>query len=494
MKYNQSILIAKINAYLRLKKRPLILDQGYCHGLTLLWLYKMAEKKEKWYYDLVKRIVDTPNDKLEDIEIDIEKFIAHIEWLQKPEKYIPSIRQMDIDKTAEVPKEIPVSSVLESSQLDALLDLVIQPEKMVCISGPDHSIGVYRYGSNYHIYNPNYDTGVAKIVVSIGALRQELIKCLFTDFKYSGVKLPVTINVLGDEEITEENLEEKQNNIYKWIIQSTGVMNFCDYGIGPLYLACENHNDQLTEMLLEKGAAPNMPTKNGKYPLVLASYSGYAKLVALLLKYDANPNIEAREGLPLYLACKHGHEDVIKLLLTGGALVNKPDKDGETAIFASVNAGHRKFTKLLLEHKSDPLRPRRDGDTAMDIAIRMKDWVTVVMMLMYVETPHARNFGILKRNKMRLIEAANTLKEQKEMAPTENKKVVGLIEEISTKKRNILKTVKNPEHSKRDDGFSQPECKAVNEDMNRFFAHFSSVQREEQSVACGNDTNRFVAT
>src|SRR5690349_21148096 len=114
MKYNQSIIIAKINAYLKLKKRSLTLDQGYCHGLTLLWLYKMSEQKVKWYYDLVKRIVETPNDALLDIEIDIEKFIAHIEWLQKPEKYAPSIRQMDIDKTAEIPKEIPVSSVFES--------------------------------------------------------------------------------------------------------------------------------------------------------------------------------------------------------------------------------------------------------------------------------------------------------------------------------------------------------------------------------------------
>jgi ankyrin repeat protein len=271
-------------------------------------------------------------------------------------------------------------------------------------------------------------------------------------------------------------------------------MNFCDYGIGPLYLACENHSEQLAEMLLEKGAAPNRPTNNGKYPLVLASYSGYEKLVALLLKYGADPNLEGREGLSLYLASKHGHESVIKLLLANGALVNKPDKDGETAIFASVNAGHTMFTKLLLEHKADPLQPRKDGDTAMDMAVKKRDWAAVVMMLMYVEAPHARNCAILKRNKAALIKAANEMQEQKVMASAENKKVLHLIEEISTKKISTLKTVKNPEHSKREDELPQSECKTINEDMNRFFAHSANVRFEEQLVVGDGDTSSFVAT
>ncbi len=477
MKYHQTAIIFKINAYLKLKKRQLILDPGYCHGLTLLWLYKMSERKEQWYYDLVKRIVDAPKDSVEAIEMDIEKFIAHIEWLQKPEKYASNIRQMDIDKTIEVPKEIPVSSVFEVSQLDAVLELVIQAEKMVCISGPEHSIGVYRRGATYHIYNPNYETGVAKIVSSIAELRAELIKCLFIDFNNLSKKLAVTTNVLSNEVVTEENLAEIQN-IYKWIIEATGVMTFCDYGIGPLYLACENHNEQLAKMLLDKGAVPNKPTNDGKYPLVLASYSGYTALVSLLLERGADPNLEGREGLSLYLASKHGHEDVIKLLLEKGALVNKPDRDGETAIFASVNAGHIKFTKLLLEHKADPLQARKNGDTAMDIAIRKKDWPTVVMMLMHIEVPHARNFVVLKRYKAHLIELANKMKDTNLIAPAENKKVVSLIKEISTKKSAMVKTVKNPEHSRRD-----------NEDKNRFFVPLSNTPVEEQLVTdlCNNN-------
>lgn len=418
------------------------LDLGYCHGLTLLWLYKMSEKKIKWYYDLVQKIVDTPTDKLEDIELDIEKFIAHIEWLQQPEKYIPYIRQMDMDKTVEILKEIPVSSVFETKQLDAVLDLVISSEKMICVTGLEHSIGVFRRDSQYYIYNPNYDAGIGKRVDTIAALRIELVKCLFTDFHLSRKKMAITINVLGED--VRERLE-----IYKWIIESTGIMTFCDYGIGPLYLACENNNEELAKVLLEKGAVPNKPSSSNKYPLVLASYSGYTKLVALLLKNGANPNLEGREGLSLYLACKHGHEEVIKLLLHHGAEVNKPDADGETAIFASINTSRKKLTALLLEQKADPLHARKDGDTAMDIAIRKKDWEIVALMLRFVERPHARNLKTLGYHTKELMLAAKKITDEKLIEPRDSKKIAILVEKITTKKKDLTSIIKSPEHNRR---------------------------------------------
>ena len=115
MPYHQTKIIDKINLYLKLNKRSLTLEHGYCHGLTLLWLYKMSKNQEKWFYDTIKLIVDTPQENFSEIEIDIEKFIAHIEWLQQPEKYVPKIRQMDIDKSIEVPKELPLSSIFNPS-------------------------------------------------------------------------------------------------------------------------------------------------------------------------------------------------------------------------------------------------------------------------------------------------------------------------------------------------------------------------------------------
>lgn len=466
MPYNQTNILDKINLYLKIIKSPLFLERGYCHGLTLLWLYKMSKNTEKWFYDMVKLIVDTPKEKFGDIEIEIEKFISHIEWLQKPEKYVPSIRQMDIDQTIEVPKELPLSSIFIPSQLDSVLELVIQPNKMVCISGPDHSIGIMRRGNTYHIYNPNYATGVAKILDSTKALRYELIQCLFADFEHPTKKLAVTINVLGEGEM---GLEKK--NIHQWIIKSTGAMNFCDYGIGPLYLACENHDVELVKLLLEKKADVNRPTKNNRYPLLLCSYSGYEDIAKLLIQYHADPNVEGREGLPLYAASKNGHRNVISLLLQNEAAINKTDSDGETAIFGSVRHGHPEITKLLLENGANPLLASKNGDTSMDLAIAMKDWGAVGMMLLYVDGPHSRNLQLIKRNKKKIEQAVEALAEKKELAGYEQVRIFKLLDDIATKKRVPIKTIKAPEVGRRE----------IESDRARLFFH-EELSEEEGSA------------
>ena len=462
MKYNQTEIIKKINCYLKEQKRDIELNQGYCHGLTLLWLYKMSENNENWYYNLVRKIVNAPDSKLSEIEIDVEKFIAHIEWLQQPEKYVPSIRQLDIDETIEVPKEIPVSSIFEPDQLDKILELVIKPNKMIYISGPDHSIGVIHRGDKYYLYDPNYNSGTSKILTSIHELRLELVQCLFTEFNHPEKKLAVIINVLG-----EDDMAKKRDEIYTWIIDKTGSMNFCDYGIGPLYLACENNGYNLAKMLLEKKAEPNIKTKSGKLPLVLCSYSGYTDLVRLLLSHKANPNKEGREGLPLYLAAKHNHVATMLALLKGGADINKPDSDGDTAIFGAVEASHLKATKILLENGADPLRPRRDGDTAMDIAIEKGDFMTVSLMLGYIKVPHKRNIKAL-RSKSKYIKAyADFLMDKDEVTKDTHKKIVEFVVNVSSNKTRIIQNIKNPIQSRRASAEFSKELQTMN---NRLFS------------------------
>lgn len=473
MDYNQTAIIDKINHYLKSNNRELILEHGYCHGLTLLWLYKMSENKQKWFYDLVKKMVDTPEEKMSDIEMDMEKFIAHIEWLQQPEKYIRSIRQMDMNESVEIPKEIPASSVFNPRQLDSILELVIQPNKMVCISGPDHSVGVFQRDDKFYIYNPNYDSGVAKRINSIKLLRYELIQCLFADFDHPTKKLAVTINVLG-----EDDVPQKRANIYKWIIHSTGTMNFCDFGIGPLYLACENHNEELARMLLEKGALPNKPTNNGRYPLLLSCYSGYANLVTLLLDFGADPDLEGREGLPLFVASKNGHEEVVKVLLEHNTLINKPDRDGDTAIFGSVEQEHKHITKLLLENGANPLHARNNGDTPMDIAIKEKHWDVVAMMLAYVKAPHERNIRLLKRNKKHILSAVEQLLEANELATDERERVKKILNSIDIKKTRTIKSTKVPELSRRD-----VVSQYINSDLNRnSIFHHGNTSPSEQVI------------
>ena len=81
--FNLQTIIDKLNLYLDLNNRSMILHGGYCHGLILLWLYEMSIDNEQWFYRIVKKIAgsETAAD-FNEMESDIELFISHIEWLQ----------------------------------------------------------------------------------------------------------------------------------------------------------------------------------------------------------------------------------------------------------------------------------------------------------------------------------------------------------------------------------------------------------------------------
>src|SRR5688572_10339606 len=101
VKLEQNILLKKINTYLKEKNRPLISEIGHCHGLVWLWLYKFSENKNAWFIRTLKKINSQPDDTITDIEIDIEKFLAHIEWIQNSKKY-SSFNQMNLEEILEL--------------------------------------------------------------------------------------------------------------------------------------------------------------------------------------------------------------------------------------------------------------------------------------------------------------------------------------------------------------------------------------------------------
>ncbi|MBP3964920.1 ankyrin repeat domain-containing protein [Paenibacillus lignilyticus] len=58
----------------------------------------------------------------------------------------------------------------------------------------------------------------------------------------------------------------------------------------------------------------------------------------------------------LYYAAKHGHIEVVRSLLTGGADPNLPERDasGGAALYAAVRGDHAECVKLLLAHGANP--------------------------------------------------------------------------------------------------------------------------------------------
>lgn len=108
-----------------------------------------------------------------------------------------------------------------------------------------------------------------------------------------------------------------------------------------LELALTGGHKEAVQLLLSKGAEAPVPASVVGM-LCAAARDGDVGLVELLLSYGANPS-----GKPLMNAAEHGHQNVVKQLLDGGADMAIQDISGWTALHYAANEGHLNIVRLL---------------------------------------------------------------------------------------------------------------------------------------------------
>ena len=98
----------------------------------------------------------------------------------------------------------------------------------------------------------------------------------------------------------------------------------------------------------------NQKTKEGVSALSYASQQGHAEVVELLLNKGADPEIADRnEVAPLHIACLLGHTDVVRALLNAGAdMENTLDKVYTPYRLARIG-GHRDVMNLIERRRRD---------------------------------------------------------------------------------------------------------------------------------------------
>ena len=126
-------------------------------------------------------------------------------------------------------------------------------------------------------------------------------------------------------------------------------------GTPALMAATLYSNADLVNLLLNRGANPNVTNAVGATPLIWA-IPDLAK-VKTLLEHGANANAKSKtlQRTPLLVAASYpGSVEVLKLLLSKGADLHAKDSDGMHALGRAVVSADVSVVRFLVESGSDP--------------------------------------------------------------------------------------------------------------------------------------------
>ncbi|KAK7697499.1 hypothetical protein SLS64_013441 [Diaporthe eres] len=151
-----------------------------------------------------------------------------------------------------------------------------------------------------------------------------------------------------------------------------------------LHFAAENGNEDLTRLLLEKGATILSKAGRGNTALHVAARKNNVEVAKVLLNDGADVTAESRMTFirtanydgdtALHAAAEEGHQDMVELLLVHGADIRHLNHLGRTVVHSAVEKGHKHIVELLLQNPEGRLaaedRSYEHGDTALKLAER----------------------------------------------------------------------------------------------------------------------------
>lgn len=141
-----------------------------------------------------------------------------------------------------------------------------------------------------------------------------------------------------------------------------------DYqGFSPLHHAVMRGSEECVKKLLERGASPNRPTRDGVTPLFMA-VDGSRSIVRRLLREGADPNVLVDGLSPLHRAAARGTQSVAFALLSGEADPNMRGTRKLAPLHLAVLRNHPGIASLLLSTGAKKSVQTEDGRTPLQIA------------------------------------------------------------------------------------------------------------------------------
>ncbi len=140
--------------------------------------------------------------------------------------------------------------------------------------------------------------------------------------------------------------------------------------------------EETAMLLLDKGAAVNVRSSRGYWPINTATEFCSAGVIARILEKGADPNASNFDGkTSLSTAARLGKTEAVRALLDGGATIDLPDAKGWTALHHAAFQGKHQVVRLLLERGADVNAKNNEGRTALRYALSY-GYAEILKMLM----------------------------------------------------------------------------------------------------------------
>ena len=171
--------------------------------------------------------------------------------------------------------------------------------------------------------------------------------------------LSLTLVLLGtpaDTRVADAAMIGDVDAVHALIRQAVDVNSAQGDGMTALHWAAYNGDAELAQTLLYAGANTRATTRLGAYtPLYMASKSGHAPVVDLLLKAGVDPDTAALGGItPLMMAASAGDHRSVQSLAEAGADVNATETErGQTALAFAAAFNRPEVIRALVDAGAD---------------------------------------------------------------------------------------------------------------------------------------------
>ena len=146
-------------------------------------------------------------------------------------------------------------------------------------------------------------------------------------------------------DISRSGTVEELEQLYKETPEIINTKN--EVGYTPLVLACYSGNEAVVSFLVDKVDNIDGTSTYGT-PLMAAVFKGYIKIVSILLKYGANPNMADDKGTTAaHYAVMLKNYNMVEQLVRAKANFDLKDNADKSALDYAKSFNDEKLNKIL---------------------------------------------------------------------------------------------------------------------------------------------------